>query len=193
MSNRLATIVSFALLAATAATAVWAWVASVRNADVQSVLSVEGLRWLFTHSLDDPRRLLSSSLLLLLAFGSVGECGLLADLRADAPLRHRRLAFGTLVGFLLVFVLFLLFLLLPSSPLRGITGTLLPSPFVSGVVPVGAFCVVCLSVVHAYSSSRMGSISRLFHFLARALSRHLLWLFVCLLGLFLYNLICFIR
>ena len=192
MSKRLAAAIGFLLMIAIVAMVTGLWIAAVHDVDVLNILSAEGLRWLFVHSLDDPFHILPSCLLLLTMLGSWEECGFVADLRRPSSVRSRRAAFVTAFVFLMVLSLFLLAVCLPSSPLLGLTGRLFPSPLLRGIVPVLCFCMIAVAALHASLSGRMPSLACLFQFLSRSLGRHLPWLLVALLALFLFNLVCLI-
>lgn len=193
MSRRLATIVGFLLLGCIVATVIGAWVYAALGYGVQNVLSVEGLRWLFVHALDDTHHALSLLLLTLLMVGSLQESAFCSDvLRRSASRRIRRATIVSLCVLLLLVGLLLSAMLVPSSQLLGLTGRLWPSPFMKGILPVTCFGITFVSVLHAWLSERMQCPSHLFCFLARGLSRHLPWLVVGLLGIFFYNLLCFV-
>lgn len=191
--RRLSSAVGYLLLLLTVVLVVGAWVASALDMEVQNVLSAEGLRWLFVHSLDDAAHLLPACLLLLLAVGGVGESGLWADLLRPSSSQRRRAGLVSGLLLLLLVALFLMAVCLPASPLLSLKGQLWPSPFLRGLVPVLGFCLVGLCALHAWLSGRMARAIDLFPFLSRALGRHLAWLIVALQGLFLYNLYHFIR
>lgn len=193
MSRRLATVTGFLLICCIVLTILVAWIGAALGYDVGNVLSAEGLRWLFVHAVDDTHHAIPLILLSLMALGTLPESGLLADLQNLTYRQERRTTVITILALLLLVILMFMGALMPFSPLLGSTGHLWPSPFMKGFYPVGCFGVILLSVLHAYRSGRMKQLPHLFRFLSHALARHLFWVPVGLLGLFFYNLLCFIR
>ena len=172
MSNRLAFVLGFLLVTAIVVVVVGSWIGASMGLDVQNALSFEGLRWLFVHALDDTHHLLPTCLLLCLLPALLGQ--------SSRP------------WLIVALALLLMLLLLLFSPVLGLTGHLLPSPFLRGMVPVFAFFVIVLCLLSEWFSGRL-PVGATFSRLAQALASSAAWLVIALMALFLFNLIQFVR
>ncbi|MBP5381493.1 MAG: hypothetical protein J6Y39_07210 [Bacteroidaceae bacterium] len=177
MSKRLATIVGVLLLATILLAIVASWIFSALGYPLHNVISAEGLRWLFTRSLRDKHNILPSFILFLIT----------------VSLYIPKAKDGIKIGKVGWIPLLLLLFFLPSSPLLGVTGGLFPSPLLRGIVPVFCMCAILLALVRAVMQGRLTKPTEIITFLSGAILPHNHWVIVCLIMLFLFNLIDFIR
>lgn len=122
---------------------------------------------------------LVAAILALVAVGSVISSGLSRNLRLrfwedDALLASTILA-------VLMTILLVLTAVIPNSPLRGVTGTLIPSPWLTGLFPALCTLVVTVSVVYGLLSGNINSMRRLISVLTYGISR---WPWIILIAMF---------
>lgn len=122
---------------------------------------------------------LVAAILALVAVGSVISSGLSRNLRLrfwedDALLASTILA-------VLMTVLLVLTAVIPNSPLRGVTGTLIPSPWLTGLFPALCTLVVTVSIVYGLLSGYINSMRRLISVLTYGISR---WPWIILIAMF---------
>jgi len=131
----------------------WLWAATTTTEGVRSLISEEGVRWLFGNFTD----ILSSPwlvhlLLLSMAGGNLWRSGLL---RMSSKSYRGRLAIRlTIITFLLFVVVLLLLIAVPHAILLSATGAVFPSPFSRAIVPLFSLGVVLVSTVHGWASGR---------------------------------------
>ena len=137
---------------------VGAWLASVLGGNIQNPVSEEGIRWLFQHgaaSLAAEPKYMANIMLLVMAVGAVKESRWLVDWMTEAwnggkgndtsakterggrmvtdEGRRRRFALRCAIFYLLCAMLCLTAVLfMPHSPLLGVTGSIVPSPWLTG-------------------------------------------------------------
>lgn len=131
----------------------WLWAATTTTEGVRSLISEEGVRWLFgnfTDILYGPW--LVHLLLLSMAGGNLWRSGLL---RMSSKSYRGRLAIRlTVITFLLFVVVLLLLIAVPHAILLSATGAVFPSPFSRAIVPLFSLGVVLVSTVHGWASGR---------------------------------------
>lgn len=143
------------------------WLLNAARPDihVHSLLSPEGVRWLFRNLGD----ILSSELLVWLllcamAYGCVRDSRLANDLR-----NLRRLSSRQQFAFMMVFVeviviigVLLLLTVMPHAILLSSTGTLFPSPFSSSIVPVLAISMMVMGITYGVFCQSLPSLSAVY-------------------------------
>lgn len=143
----------------------WLLAAAWPSTGVHSMLSGEGMRWLFgrfSSLLCHP--LLVWMLLLAIASGAVVRCGIFHFSRHSY---RQRVALESAVAFLaLVVVALLLLTLMPHAVLLSALGTLFPSSFSRGLVPVAAFSLTAMSLIYGYLSGQFKGVAVLIDVLA---------------------------
>ena len=131
----------------------WLWAATTTTEGVRSLISEEGVHWLFgnfTDILSGPW--LVHLLLLSMAGGNLWRSGLL---RMSSKSYRGRLAIRlTIITFLLFVVVLLLLIAVPHAILLSATGAVFPSPFSRAIVPLFSLGVVLVSTVHGWASGR---------------------------------------
>lgn len=138
--KKLLTVISVALAAAWCLLVLLSWLLSAMMVeDVRSLLTGEGLRWLFAHFADGlATPVLVWLLLAAMAGGCLSKSGLIAggDYRRKAGLRVAALIAVLYVGGIALLVV------PPHAVLLSATGTLAHSPFSRALVPL-----LCLGVL----------------------------------------------
>lgn len=131
----------------------WLWAATTTTEGVRSLISEEGVRWLFgnfTDILSGPW--LVHLLLLSMAGGNLWRSGLLH--MSSKSYRGRLAIRLTIITFLLFVVVLLLLIAVPHAILLSATGAVFPSPFSRAIVPLFSLGVVLVSTVHGWASGR---------------------------------------
>ena len=137
----------------------WFVTAAWPDVPMRSLLSSEGIRWLFgsfAQNLLTP--LLAWLLLGSIAYGAVVSSGL-TELHRPFTYRQRSaLRFVALEALLFVVVLLLL-TLIPQAPLLSATGQLFPSAFSDGLVPFLCFAVTVMAITFGLTTGRLNTLS----------------------------------
>lgn len=135
---------------------------------VKSMLSGEGIRWFlggFTDCMASP--LLVWLLLCSVAAGAFSYSNLYSALRlvfSGSPVsyRQRHALFTVLAAMLMIIIVVILLAFIPHAVLLGVTGSLFPSAFSAGLVPVVAFTVTFLSIVYGFVVGRFTDANSVF-------------------------------
>lgn len=139
------------------------WLLSATMAgNVRSLLSSEGVRWLFggfTTMLASPW--LVWLVLLAMAGGCLWQSGIVSIRLPLSSLHYRqRVALRTALILLVIYVAAILALtLVPHAVLLSATGRLFPSPFSRAFVPIVSFGVLLVSVAYGWASGSFRSIA----------------------------------
>lgn len=148
----------------------FSWIIStvMPSLPVRSMISGEGVRWLlggFTSCMASP--LLVWLLVCSVAWGAFIHSGLsraVAAMFRRIPLDYRSRHALITVAVLLCVVFFIVFLLsfVPHAVLLGVTGSLFPSAFSSGLIPLLAFTVTMVSVVYGVVGGELSDTGQVF-------------------------------
>lgn len=139
------------------------WLLSATMAgNVRSLLSSEGVRWLFggfTTMLASPW--LVWLVLLAIAGGCLWQSDIVSIRLPLSSLHYRqRVALRTVLILMLIYVAAILALtLVPHAVLLSATGRLFPSPFSRAFVPIVSFGVLLVSVAYGWASGSFRSIA----------------------------------
>ena len=181
--------IAFSLLAAQLLLMLVSWLlsAAIPTSGVRSLLSSEGLRWFLGHFSDVlGTPLLLCLLLLLMAYGSLKNCGIL---QFKSSYRQSRALIITLLLFVVYVGVIVLLVMIPHAVLLSATGSLWPSPFSAAVVPLFAFGVTLLSTVYGYVAGSYRNMSDVYQSLIDGIRCGAPWLlFYVLLGQIYYSL-----
>lgn len=130
----------------------WIITAAKPQLHLRSLLSSEGLRWLFgalTNNLTTP--VLTCLLLLGMAHGAVVESGVLNVFRPSTF--RQRFAQRVVIAEVVIFlVVILLLTAVPHAVLLSATGVLIPSSFTDGLLPVLAIFVMFVAATYGMIS-----------------------------------------
>lgn len=167
---RLIAILTFTAMALLVALVLFSWIASITSMElnVRSLLSADGLRWLFGSFTEGLcTTLLVWGLLLSVGLGAVRASGLhsavLSVLRRQPLLYRARVALWTALGIAaVIFVVYGLMAFVPHAVLLSITGELLNSPFSAGLLPVVSLVLVVASVVFGLQSGKLDTAEDVF-------------------------------
>lgn len=147
------------------------WIITSANPDLpmRSLLSSEGIRWLFGLSASHLANPVGVWLLLLsFTFGAVRESGVKELFRRDKQLTYRqRFALRlTLVEALLIVGGLLLLTVAPHAVMLGVTGTLLTGSFIHGAIPLLLLSITVMSLTYGMVSGTIVSLSKAFDAMA---------------------------
>lgn len=157
--GRAAGVIAFSLLVAELLLVILSWLLSAtRMEGVCSLLSSEGVRWLFgnfTAMIASP--LLVWLLLVLMAWGSVRVVN---HQSVNRKYIRDRIAIRVSLAFLVIYVVIIALLTLaPHAILLSATGSLFPSAFSRSLVPVICFGVCLVSVTFGLLSGRLRTLA----------------------------------
>lgn len=165
--------------------AIGSWMAQAAGATVNSLLSPEGLRWLFGNSMNLLFNGGTGMLwLVLTAFGAVRYSGLdqfvFAWIRPRSghpvSLRQRHACYLALLVWLLYAAVLVGLLLGPQTILLSATGRLAPSPFMSGLLPAVVLGFVLLSLTYGLVSRRLRMLADVGRLITCGTVRYAAWL-----------------
>ena len=189
MRNKYLPHIAFLLFAAQLLLMLVSWLLAAANpaSGVRSLLSSEGLRWFLGHFSDVlGTPVLLCLLLLLMAYGSLKNCGIL---QFKSSYRQSRALIITLLLFVVYVGVIVLLVMIPHAVLLSATGLLWPSPFSAAAVPLFAFGVTLLSTVYGYVAGSYRNMSDVYQSLIDGIRCGAPWLlFYVLLGQIYYSL-----
>lgn len=193
MNKRVADILCISLLLLLLSVPILSWVLAALNLPVQSLLTAEGFRWVCMHSLEClVPSYMPAVFAFILSIGFISESGITKQFTHPV-------SFNEKLGLIAAFVIAMLLVapvLVPifnaHSALRGVTGTLVPSPWFTGL-PF-TLSLVCFFSMLGYSmfASKERFIPIVSRLLRGGLSRNGLWLINVSMFSFLYEMIVFI-
>lgn len=166
----------------------WLIAALMPQADVRSLLSSGGVRWLFsTFAGNFITPFFSYLVLLILAYGALRMSGVLGAMgrvlggKAALSSYERRglIAAGVVLLFSFAFVFALV--AIPHAPLLSVRGDLFPGPFSRGLVPVVMFVALFVSLIYMIISEQEVTLSVAYRRLCRSMMPFLPWLPVYIL------------
>ena len=168
-NSRLLPLIAIILLAMQAVLVLASWIINViyPSANMRSLLSSEGIRWFigsFSDILLTP--LLSWMLLIAIAAGSISHSGLakaLCDRRRQHRSYRQRHALAISLVVLSVFTIIIILLsFIPHAILLGVSGSLFPSSFSSGLVPIITFTLTVVSISFGLTLGTITSITDIY-------------------------------
>ena len=133
----------------------WFVTAAWPDLPMRSLLSSEGIRWLFgsfAQNLLTP--LLAWLVLGSVAYGTVVSSGL-AELRRPITFRQRSALQFVAIEALIFLAVLLLLTLIPQAPLLSATGQLFPSALSDGLVPFVCFAVTVMALTFGFTTGRL--------------------------------------
>ena len=166
------------------------WILSAASlGGVRSLLSSEGIRWLFGHFAS---MLATPQLIWILLLGMAWEC--LRRSGLSAPRSHReRIAFGAALTVLLLCIIVLVLLTaVPHAILLSATGSLFPSPFSDSLVPFGALAVMLVGIVYGVVAGRLDTLYSVYEALVEGLRKAAPFVLFYMLVVQIYETVCFV-
>lgn len=183
-SNKFAHTFSLLLLLLTIVTCLASWCVSLCGGPLCNILDGAGLRWLFTHAIQDTNSfVLLTALLIIIALGALKESKIVEEMLV---INQRSLAVVMLVD-VFVFAMVLYWSFAPESPLIGATGRLFPSPLARGILPFVCIIVSFEATLYALLVRRIAGLSDVFPFVTRSLNHYLPWYVTVVLATVYYN------
>ena len=140
----------------------WVIAAAMPEASIHSLLSPEGIRWFFGHfatSLATP--FLVWIVLGTLAYGAFrgsGLQGFFFGIRAEKDYRSRFAWRIVLIEMACFAAILVLLCFTPQAVLLSVTGSLWPSSFSAGLIPILCFAVIVFSVTYGLVSGRLATL-----------------------------------
>ena len=135
----------------------WLIAAAMPQSAVRSLLSSEGIRWLFgslTGNLATPTLL--CLILILMAVGTMRKSGI-RHLFVRATYRQRFALRVVIAELVLMLVVLLLLTAVPGAPLLSVIGVLFPSSFTDSLLPVLCIAVIVVSLSYGFVSGRLSN------------------------------------
>ena len=129
----------------------FSWALSALGVPCKSILADEGMRWLFRHVSDCLHsRLVMCALCCLMMQGVIKESGILPLGKAFRNPKFLR----CLAVYAVVFLAILFAAVSPGSPLLSITGGLVGSPLLDGLLFLGWFSFIVFCLCYGHGKSR---------------------------------------
>lgn len=162
---------------------------------VRSLLSSEGVRWFWgqlAHNLSTP------SLVWLLLGSAAYGCfqhsgiGALFHRKSQLGYRQRTARKAVAVELLVLVALVAGMTLMPHAMLLSITGTLFPSSFSHGLVPLAAFSVILCSATYGLIAGNYKQLTDIFAALSKGLKASSPYTLLYIIGIELFYSICFV-
>ena len=194
-------VVCLVLLLAEVLLFILSWLLSAtRMEGVRSLLSSEGIRWLFgSWQTIFASPLLVWLLLCLIAWGCLQKSGVVSLFSLHRPpspfhLSYRdKVALRVSLAFLVIYVVIIALLTLtPHAILLSATGSLFPSAFSRSLVPVVCFGVCLVSVTFGLLSGRLRSLGDIVEALSTGIAQGAPLIVVYLFAVQLYESLCFV-
>ena len=171
----------------TVALALFSWIGSIYGiAEVQSLLSAEGVRWMLSHAISNYVQVpaLGVVFVLMMGLGLVSRSGLSDVLkraiRKDKKLsrkERRALGLSFIAGVSYVLVV-LVAMLLPWNLLLSATGSWIHSPFSKGFVYLLSVGVGVSGMVYGYASDAFQRIGDVVEAMSSLISQHAIYFVV---------------
>ncbi len=166
---------------------------------VRSMLGSEGIRWFCGSFVDNMlTHLLAWLLLLSIGWGTFKGSGLCSTLlslckRGQQLSYRQRYALLTVLGEIVVFgVIVFLLTFVPHAILLGVTGSLFPSAFIYGLIPMLVFIIVLISVTYGIISGVYVGIEEIFRSFCEGVCSFVPIIIVYLFAIQLYSSIVFV-
>lgn len=176
MTNKILSYLCIGLLVAQLVLFLVSWLLSaLRIEGIKSLLSGEGIRWYVGHF----GEIVAQPFLvwLLLIFITLGVCrGCGFHLSTSRSYRERvslRMATIATLGYIAVITYLVLS---PSAILLSATGKLLPSPFISGILPIITLAAIIFSVTYGVTAGRFRTAESIFAAMRSGLERGTPWI-----------------
>ena len=164
------------------------WMLSAFGYPCRSVLSDEGVRWLFLHLYSlTATPITACALVYASAAGALEIC-----VRIYRRGRNTAALWAAALAGLALCSLPLLALILPHSPLRAIDGGIWPSPLMSGLPVIIGLIVLAVAVLYAYLNLYFTSPRKFTLMLSWGLRRHASWIVAAMLVSFIHGVLHYI-
>lgn len=179
MKNKVCGIISLTLVVLQVVLIMASWIvtSAMPELAMRSLLSPEGVRWLFGHFIENMSSpLLVNIILLSEAIGALSFSGLVDSV--VGMVRHRKIRYFERVGLwivageiLTVFIVVVLLTCVPHAILLSVTGHLFPSSFSQSLIPIISITLLACSISFGLVSGRLSSLSKCFETMTYGLVR----------------------
>ncbi|EFM02873.1 MAG: ABC transporter substrate-binding protein [Hoylesella marshii] len=176
----------------------WVVASSMPQLPLRSILSSEGVRWLFGHFTSNiSGSMLAWLLLIAVAYGVIKDSGMVASVilllaRKKLPYRHL-LALRFVAGLLMVLIAILVLLTcIPHAILLSVNGHLFPSSFSRSLIPILCFIGTVSAVTFGLVCGRYTSLVQVFRALIYGITAFSPTFFIYILVAQLYYTILYI-
>ncbi len=179
MKNKVCGITSLTLVILQVVLILASWIvtSAMPELSMRSLLSPEGVRWLFGHFIENMSSpLLVDIILLSVAIGAVSFSGLVDSV--VGMVHHRKIRYFERVGLwvvvgeiLTVFIVVVLLTCVPHAILLSVTGHLFPSSFSQSLIPIISITLLACSVSFGLVSGRLSSLNQCFEAMTYGLVR----------------------
>lgn len=186
--RRLASHIAIALLVLQVALILVSWLveAALPDSAVHSLLSSEGIRWLFATFTDNILTPLLVWLLLgSMAYGALRSSGLLS-LRSPFSYRQRFALRLVAIELVVAIVVILLLTAVPHAVLLSVTGELFPSSFSDSIVIVVCIVLMAVAVSYGLSAGTLSTVTDAVEALVAGIGSVGVWWLIYILGAELY-------
>ena len=166
----------------------FSWILSAVGQPVNSILSDDGLRWLFIHM---PELFANYYVIVVVVAISAYACLEYVGWGEAASVRRTPLlvclALALFIDVLLLFAAFH-----PQSPLVSLTGSLNPSPFLHGLPFILCFGLMLVAYVYGVLTHRISTFSTFKSFLSSGFVRYGALMVLSMLLSFIFHCFCYI-
>lgn len=200
MRNRICGIIAAVLVCLQMLLIVASWIitAAMPEVPMRSLLSSEGIRWLFGHFVDNLNSpILVNIILLMVGIGAVSFSGLSSAVHDFFT--HKRLGYFERVGIVVVafeLVLCLLVVILltcvPHAILLSATGHLFPSSFSISLIAIISTILLVCAISFGIISSRLSSLKQIYESMTYGLVRFVWIIPIYIFAMELFRSICFV-
>lgn len=136
------------------------WLCNSYYADVRSVITYDGIRWLFSESLDNFRKApLAETVLIMVGLSVLTESGFVSAIFRRKTLKQRKAMRQTVLVIAVAFVLLAVLALPKHAVLRNVFGGFESSPLTEGMLCIIFSVAVVAANVYGFLSGRMTGFS----------------------------------
>lgn len=186
MKNRLTVL----LIVVSALLPLASWLMAAFGMEVRSLISEEGLRWLFRNGMQSAFTVDVQQFILLLLTVAALE---LAQTFCYGSQHRRRAVMVTAFAGVLMLASLVFLAQAHNSPLLTVSGQLLPdSPFLSGLPQLLILSVWMLTVLYVYANGRLTSLQRFVDLLTAGFGQYGQWMLMAMLCSFDYQVVKFL-
>lgn len=159
------------------------WMLSAFGYSCRSLISDEGLRWLCLHlSSLVATPITIYALLYAMAAGALEMC-----VRIYQKSANQASAWVTVLVALALCSIPILAFVMPDSPLRGISGSIWPSPLISGMPVIIALIILAAAILYSYLNLYLTSARKFCIMITWGIRRHAIWIVVAMLLSFIHG------
>lgn len=173
------------------------WIGFAAGFPIRTILSAEGIRWLF---LNNAKIFLVPSQVYLILFisvvGAFKRSGLdefvVKYFRNGKMTYRQKVAFICMNIYVLVYMtVFIGLIVPPHAILLSATGSLMSSPFISGFIPAFTLCLHSASIIYGGISNRLRNMHECLSVLYWGIARYAIWIIIYFTVILTWETICY--